>query len=357
MIEKIQSVYREIKFLASKKKRAFYIGWVGHGNLGDEALYMAIKNLFGRHIEFYEKNYVGTGLKYYLNNLNLPLDYVFLGGGTLINRGKNYSLLKSIYAKKKIVFGTGVANPEYWQTVDGFNSYASEWAEALNNTNYIGVRGPLSKKLLTEWGVAREIKIIGDPALLFLRDAIVRKKKNRILGVNVGFTGGLLWGGDDEAFLNKLVDELRVIGDRGWSFKFFPVYKKDIEITYKMMKLLKEYKVECVENYMDIDKFMDEMDNIDVFIGEKLHSVVLAICTHTPSMMLEYRPKCRDFMMSMDLNHLNVRTDQINRNQLVEIVEKLYDNLESEQDIIHEKAIVIKNKLIEEAKFIIQAAQ
>ena len=346
------NLYDEIKFLVSHKKKAFYIGWHGHRNLGDEVLLKAYKELFGEKITFYTKSYLGKSVKYFLNN---SFDYVFLGGGTLINRGGDYlNKLKTLNTKKKVVFGTGVANPEFWTAIPGSYSAISEWVNELNTCDYIGVRGPLSKRLLTDWGVNKKVNVVGDPVLIFMRQHIFTKKRNKVVGVNVGFTNGQLWGGDDDRFICKLIRELKVLGSKGWSFKFFPVYYKDIDFIFKVMRMLKDYPVDYVEKYTDPNVFMHELNSVDVFIGEKLHSVVLAICTHTPSIMLEYRPKCRDFMMSLGMSHLNIRTDQIIQHQIVDIVEALYENLDNEQRKIDEKCNIIKKELIIEAEKICQ---
>jgi len=345
---KIKSISCELLFVTSFKKKAYYIGWQGHGNLGDEALFLAFQRLFAKEIKIYNKEYIGRGVKYCLDG---SFDYLFLGGGTLINRGESYLYkLKNIKAKKKVVFGTGVADPEFWSRIPGSYSSVTEWMNQLNNFDYIGVRGPLSKKILLDWGVIKDIKIIGDPALYFLNHRIFKKRKKKCLGINIGFLNGKCWGGDDYKFLTELISELRILGKRGWCFKFFPVYSEDVGFISLAVNMLSGFNVKVVKNYLNVNLFMNELQEVDIFIGEKLHSVVIALCAHTPSIMLEYRTKCRDFMMSIEMEHLNIPINAIQRQQLVELVENIYKNVEYEQKIINEKIMSLKNQLSAESK-------
>lgn len=337
----------ELRFLLSKQKKAFYIGWHGYGNLGDEALLTAVKSLLEEKYLLYEKKYVGKGVKIFLKG---QFDTCILGGGTLINFDTYLKPFKTVRAKKRIVFGTGVGLPEFREKVEGYTSpYVEEWVQALNSADYIGVRGPLSLKQLKKWGVKKDIVLLGDPVLFLADDVITKKQKSKILGVNIGFTNGRLWGGDDNIFFEQLIQQLKILGRKGWAFKFFPVVTKDVAFIKKAIEALSEFHVMYVDNFLSLNTFLSEMRSVDIFVGEKLHSVILAICTHTPSIMLEYRPKCLDFMLSMNLEKLNVRTDQLFDDTIVEMVKELYDSIDKEQERLFEKTILMKRGLIETA--------
>lgn len=38
--------------------------------------------------------------------------------------------------------------------------------------------------------------------------------------------------------------------------------------------------------------YINLVSEMQAFVGLKLHAVVLAMCAHVPSILLEYRPKC-----------------------------------------------------------------
>jgi polysaccharide pyruvyl transferase WcaK-like protein len=52
----------------------------------------------------------------------------------------------------------------------------------------------------------------------------------------------------------------------------------------------------------------------------KLHATVLATCALTPSIMLEYRPKCRDYMQSIGQDRFTFKTDSLRAGEIWEIV-------------------------------------
>jgi polysaccharide pyruvyl transferase WcaK-like protein len=57
---------------------------------------------------------------------------------------------------------------------------------------------------------------------------------------------------------------------------------------------------------------------MSVFVGTRLHSVVLATCAFVPSVMLEYRPKCRDYMLSIGQEDYVIRTDKFRSEEVWE---------------------------------------
>ena len=148
------------------KPSGYYIGWLGHGNLGDEAIFWAFKELFKR-VQFRDYPYIGKILKKFPG----LVDYIFLGGGTLIGNYPMYldtarMLIDAFPKAKRIAFGTGVRNPVFWK--NNMKSSLKEWVELLNEFDFVSVRGPLSSGILQDYGLdASKIHIIGDPALFF----------------------------------------------------------------------------------------------------------------------------------------------------------------------------------------------
>src|SRR5205085_3462854 len=54
--------------------------------------------------------------------------------------------------------------------------------------------------------------------------------------------------------------------------------------------------------YESGDEYLQRVREMTMFLGVKLHSVILAMCAGVPSVMIEYAPKCRDFMCSMGVD-------------------------------------------------------
>lgn len=344
-MNKIELLFEDIKFIFSANKKGYYCGWAGHGNLGDEILHDVIVDLLGNDLALYDKSYLSRAVKLYLRRRLPTFDCFILGGGTLIGRPLYLKKMEQYQARHKIAFGCGVMNPEYWMQVPSYVDLRSEWVSQLNSFDYLSVRGPISKKLLSDWGVNKQIHVIGDPVLCMSDTEIIQKRGQKILGVNLGVSRGQVWGGDEDKVLHDVVKELRVLKGKGWSFKFFPVWQSDMEYIRKAANLLGEDYPYIVEDFLNIDTFMRELRSVDVFLGEKLHAVVLAACTYTPIVMIEYRPKCRDFMESLSLKKNNIRCDQIFENKIVDIVQQESDSSKESQMFLYSTIKFYKNKI------------
>jgi len=339
----IERVVREALFLASRKRRAFYVGWDGNENLGDEAVKDAIAEMLSRTVAIYPSKYLSRAARTFSYR---KFDVAILGGGTLINMPTYLGRFINCDAKFRCTFGTGVAIDDFWKKTDRSSSLASDWLNALQATDYVSVRGPLSKRQLIDWGFKGGIEVVGDPALLFADAKIHRKKKTRVLGINAGCTRDLLWGGSDRVFWGQFLAKLKILGKSGWSFVVFLVTPQDNQFADLACKELATYPIRKVDCTMSAQKYLKETRDVDVFVGEKLHATMLATCTYTPSIMLEYRPKCRDFMASIDSLDMSVRTDQIAGYDLCSKIEELLETADREQRRLHEKVIGMKAKLM-----------
>lgn len=310
-------------------RKAGYIGWVGHNNLGDEAMYYAFKELLFRRLDI---NLFAYG------NMNKRFDIAFLGGGTLINRSVGYlHLFQEAQAScsQSYVFGTGVCSDEFWRTRPRWIDRMAEWRDCLHRANFLGVRGPLSKQRLTEHGI-KNVEVIGDLALSLAQPTVKPKKFRKNIGINIGISYGNVWGNERSilAFIIRAGSELI---KRGWKITFVPMWPPDVGYIEIAAKMISSSKVNIFHDFLSIPKTLDVLENMDVFVGEKLHSVTLSMCVYTPSIMLEYRPKCQDFMASMGLETFNMPTNMLSLKRLLHLVEELYDNIPRYQNVLKER--------------------
>lgn len=329
----LKSIYRNWKQLCLIPfyRNIGYIGWLGYGNLGDEVLYVSLKKLFSRFntipYKYTEKILAIENVlhrKYY--------DAVCIGGGTLI--GTEYIREFQLAQEQHdftFIFGAGVRNPIFWDNIKDEKISISAWVASLNKCAFVGVRGPLSKKILSEHGY-HNAEVIGDPAILCAGEFIKPKNGNRVLGINIGISGGKVWG-NEEDILYFIVRYSKAMIAGGWRIKFLPVWNKDIPYIQEACRRIGK-DIEVFSEYHSITKTMAFLEHCDLFVGEKLHSVILSMAAYTPSIMLEYRPKCLDFMMSMGLEEFNMRTDQLSLEKLVHLSQVLSDNSRHYQDMM-----------------------
>jgi len=353
------NIYKDLRFISlllakGERKEASYLGYVGYGNLGDEALKEAVFELFKDTIIFSESR--GFLIRHLEQIGLLRFKLLFLGGGTLILRSEK--VLKDISDKsipQKIIFGTGVANHIFWKDVPGKYGDMKEWMNTLNNVDFLSVRGPISKQILMDKGINKSVHVIGDPVLYFIRDIKSPKPKLKNLGVNIGATGGgqtkdLMWGRNDDHFFSKFIDFIRTMSGDGWQIEFVPVNKNDEILTDNLLiKNGLQKNIKVFRDYTSTQKTIDHMEGFDVFVGQKLHATVLSYCANTPAVMVEYRPKCRDFMASIDMERFNVRTDEFNVAIGKKLVEEMYRDLELIRVKTNKICLDYKIKLIEAA--------
>jgi len=301
---------------------AYVGGFYGHDNLGDEALYDAAELLFAgcSMLKFPRKPWL-THIAKVLPQVHCAL----LGGGTLINQIQSWRVVTArcfeIF-EPSFVFGTGVAHPSFWSSQTGWQDSLKEWKAILGKCNYVGVRGPMSAQLLADAGFG-DVEVIGDPALAF---AMERSPENDSfvpdsLGLNIGQADGRMWG-SEARILDECVKLASLARKSGWRVKWFVVYPPDLSITEKAAELSGTGD-EIHRIYSDVAGYLELVRPLSTFVGMKLHATALAACAYVPSVMLEYRPKCRDFMQSIGQDEMTIRTDRVKAGQVWEIISAL----------------------------------
>jgi hypothetical protein len=248
---------------------------------------------------------------------------VCLGGGTLVNTVAFLNRVDHARARDLpcFCFGTGVQDP----SLDELHPDAlrHEWVERLASFVYRGVRGPLSQRMLADAGCG-DVEVIGDPALLLKPPALKPKTGAGILGVNIGISPGRMWctPGEVLSFAHRLCSLMR---ERGWRIVLFSVWHKDTPLVTALAAMLGwgTTVIPCYDSYR---RFMRHAARCDVFVGQKLHSVILAMNAGTPSVMLAYQTKCLDFMASMECGECTIRLDELDIDRARSLVEELADN-------------------------------
>lgn len=329
-----------LKYLFSSKRKALYVGCTGMGNLGDEAVYYAIENLLEKDFVFYNVLYSKPsagkwGRRFFIKSPK----YIVLGGGTIIKKSADSGYLKVLndlhfkYPKAKlIVFGPGVADPVLASEV-GFPTDFSSWSTMFNNCEFIAVRGILSKAYLEneEWSVNKEINILHDPALFFANKTLTLKPKTKKIGINFCDIAGRIYGGDPkkvENFANELVIKLL---ENNWKVVLYPTVNSDMEYMKSIFNKHLLAQVEFYENYTSLKSSLNFFDSIDVFLGQRLHSIIFSSITYTPFHAIEYESKTSDYLLTLGLKDYSTRTDSLCLNRVIEKINQLYDNLHMEQ--------------------------
>ena len=332
-------------------KKLGYFGWTGMGNLGDEALLVAVRKLLYPIVII---DHLGSyGIRKFIQNI--LEEYFFtgmlMGSGTLINApGYLKEMIKLQHRKiRTFIFGAGVLDPEIDSKFRKWPNCMRPWVEVLNKCEHVSVRGPLSQKILYEYGY-KKAEICGDPAFIFAEENIRTIQKRKVIGLNIGttFKGTSLWGNSDESVINFALNLCKILVSKDYKIILFPVWTKDKHSNKKIAQRVGN-NIKIFNSKCDYSLFMDGVKQVDLFIGEKLHSVVLALCTYTPSIMLSYAPKCEDVMSSIDLMDYSIRTDQLETEKVLFLIENIQNDIEGYQNKLFSTLNGYKTKLIENA--------
>jgi polysaccharide pyruvyl transferase WcaK-like protein len=249
-----------------------------------------------------------------------------IGGGTLIHHHWYQIASQALrHGKRLIIFGPGVESPDLWPPASTGCPQLADWADILRNSIVAGVRGPDSAETLRSLGL--DVPVIGDPACCFVQDSRTMPEHKRRIGIsvseNLGQANPLA-----EKSLNQLVRALQQLRSLGMDIEIFIVSRSDEKATDRIIEecVLKNAPVHRC--YADASRFVSLAKRMNVFVGVRLHSVILAMCAAVPSIMLSYRPKGGDFMRSVDMSDWEIPLHSLADELLVERVEALTQNAE-----------------------------
>jgi len=326
-----------------------YSGWIGHNNIGDEAIFESITQLFPNH-EFVNANYVSS------------YDDLLIGGGTVLpNRGILKTGPRAAYSNAAI--GVGVRNPCFWNqrfgTFDvGYLLHKYKLSQLNNNQyirylltglekefdpilyqnhiigieafdktkqfdfDYLGVRGPISHCILNEHSIPNTIS--GDTALFLEPSNYVDSPSNKI-AVTLR-SGNYQW--DKDGAYHRAVMKFCQRHQDEYEFVFLPFHPSDLQVNIHIMKKVKNAYLIDHCSYVKVQDTLDVISGCDLMIGDKLHACVLAACCYVPFISMEYRPKNLDFACSVGMDQYNVRTDVVTSDILEKLAQSLLDNPE-----------------------------
>lgn len=320
---------RALPLALPRRGRIAYVGWRGHHNVGDDAIFFACRQslLRARFIR------VPPGRFFrFLAAVNPKAiaDGLLLGGGTLIGRpGFRFPverLLSSYEDLPAFALGVGVEDPSF--TAQPASVTAGElrrWVPLLHRFRSVTVRGPRSADILASLGISTVI--VGDSALLLADERLLPGVEERTIGLNVAGVRGI-WGGDQAALMEVLLRFTTELIGRGWRVRAIPLSPLDVPPTKQLAHRIGP-RFQIVDSYRDVEDVMQGIRKCRILVGQRLHSVVLASAVHVPSIMVEYHPKCLDFQRTLGREAFTIRTDRVSARWLCEKVTELDEELDA----------------------------
>lgn len=349
----VESSKRVVRFLNEVRRTpsprlAYICGWLGNDNLGDEALFEAQAELFR---PFSLINFQAERSVAYLNKWTHTFVGGVLAGGTIINQDRLFLLgfeRAVTHMEEVIVFGSGVRDPRFWQSKKDWVDNRQRWRDSLRDCAFVGVRGPISASLLEEVGVSAEV--VGDPALVFFNESRVLEKRGSELrlGLNIGQSHGNVWGSEEDIAAQYVILARRA-RRQGWTVTWFVVWPEDLDVTLRVAAESGTAQDIFIE-YRSAERYMVKAREMTVFVGMKLHATILAICAGVPALMIEYRPKCRDFMMSINQDDANIRADEFCGEEAFVILQSWSDEIDARRALLFEDVSALATKQRQRAR-------
>ncbi|MER1998642.1 MAG: polysaccharide pyruvyl transferase family protein [Lysinibacillus sp.] len=335
------------------------VGNYGNDNNGDEAILLSIIRQLQKAF-----NVDTTDITVFSNNPTQTAERYNVQSAPLYIRGKNAALTfaktfrKNTTVVKKLDFlvigGGGILMDLYKREAPLYGSYAM--MAHSNNVPYvvygcgagpltstmgqffirfmckhaqnISVRDPKSEALLKSIGVQKDIFIIGDPAFSLEADRTGYSNKPLKIGVTaVPYHNGSYWPSSDEEKYNNYITGMaknldKIIEKFGVEIQFYATkYPQDADVTKDIQKLMKNpQNTNVLEENLPPQRLLEVSSELDVVIGTRLHSLILATDAKTPLIAVSYHNKVNDFMQmaglgdySIDIEELHKRDDYFER--------------------------------------------
>lgn len=295
-----------------------YLGWHGRSNLGDDAIYDAVRSQLpgARFLDLpclpsEMIRAAATGM-----NRSLRRSVQVVGGGTLVGRRHWRLLIKRGLALTRdngsYAIGVGVEDPVFIGRKSGSGKdELKRWAPMLSEFQIVSVRGPRSAELLSDIGL--DVQVSGDPALVLPRPEV--DPEDGLIGVNLGF-GDDLWGHDPNTLTEQMSVALQHLSSQGYRFLGVLMHPEDKRWTQRALNGIAA-DIVCP---VDANAAARELARCSVAVVSRLHAGILASLSDTPVVSLEYQPKCRDFALSIDDERSLIRTDELRSTAVVDRV-------------------------------------
>lgn len=320
-------------------KKVLYIGWIGYKNLGDELMYDLFKEYTNKLGDTYQVDFANIEYRYLKNVSPGSYDLIVLGGGSILGGYKHYvhpfviDFLHNCLAlgKKIMIWGTGIdwlpkndigrlnSNKEIYVPVT--NHLLSKIEHVFKKSVWAGVRGPLTLKVLEQYGVDKHAFISGDPAFLLdhqsgaQADPLLPDSRltthEKIVGVNWGTSYNYIYGQNESLVEDELAAALNHLLEKGYLIYLYSVWKTDLDpIEQLYSKLIKKENVIFDKVLRRQNELMRIIKNFTFTINLKLHANFISLGADVPFIALGYRFKVFDFIQSIHLENCIIGTDE-----------------------------------------------
>jgi polysaccharide pyruvyl transferase WcaK-like protein len=253
----------------------------------------------------------------------------------------------------------------------GVGPVTTKWGKRFtkfigNRCNLIMVREEDSYNLMKELGVNPSLmSIYADAAFNNKPSSSGRVKEimdkegirgSGLIGLNVTAYGGT-WLENGEIDKSKFQESIANTVDRlieNLKVRVVLITTQVVDIPFAeeiMAKIKKKEYVSLVtnKNYTN-HEIMGLMGEFDLFIGMRVHSLILASAMEVPVIGLVYAPKVRSFCKLLGLPSQSIELEEINSGRLYPLVLSTWEKKEEIKEKLIPRVNELKNKALQAAK-------
>jgi hypothetical protein len=324
-----------------------YLGWQRMGNIGDDAIYDAVRSQLPGATILDQPRFPREKIRSAATGLNRSLrrSTHVVGGGTLIGRRHWRRLVASGQAltgsNGSYAIGVGVEDPAFVGRRSGSgNGELKRWVPILSEFHTVSVRGPRSAQLLADAGL--HVHVSGDPALLLPRPDVTAQ--DGLIGLNLGFGDDDLWGQDPARVAEQIATATQQLASQGYRFVGILMNRADRRWTEQALTGTGAHII----HPPDATTAAQELARCSLAIVSRLHAGILAALSATPVISLEYQPKCRDFALSINDERSLLRTDTLTTTTLLDHVHHTLHNAPHITTTTHNAVTHLRQQLTNE---------
>jgi len=360
--------------------KVFLVGYYGWNIVGDDCVLQGILDVFRKknfNCEFIasSENPTITQRFYSIKAIHWKdletvcktikeADLVILGGGGIFNeydpwRDQEY-LTKyqdfNVFCSSIPVLSTYFQTPCVIFSV-GVEPLYSEAAKRSVRTSFklatfSSVRDFGSKKILNEIGITDDIKVYSDPAFCMELTSVTSKIKESKLTVGVSIRN---WKKNQlqQNWEKEIVSALDSFSNKyNCTYIFLPFQQdskyglsNDLEIMNNIKDLMEnKSKVQIIDTPYDFKKIVNYLQQCDMIVGMRYHSIILSIKYSIPFVGLVYSNKVQSTIERTDMTNFSLNLNSFSYKQLLDCMERCLTNSHK----IKKKLSKISSKMINE---------
>lgn len=351
-----------------KNKRILMSGYYGFNNSGDDAILKSIVDGFRQvntniDISVLSNSPLSTESIYGVRSVDrLSLlkvikemkgsNILISGGGSLL---QDITSTRSILYYLAIMFLAEILNKPIMVYANGIGPINKKLNRTLtkhilNKAELITLRDENSKETLVEIGVHKEICVTADPVFTLkasdkTRVSEIFKMEN--IPTDKKFIGiGLRNWDNSEEFVQTISRIIPYIVDKyDVNIIVIPMhYPSDLEISRDVCALSKSEHCYIIENDYSVEDIMGIINELDLILAMRLHSLIYAATQAVPMIGLVYDPKITGFLESIE-QPISLSTEDVKFEELCEKIQHVWEN----KDTITKELIVKRDELKDKA--------